>query len=108
MRGSGHSPGQAEEAIKPSAFGVLSVELRRAEAQYLDVKSLLSRGVAARGLEDAHNAAAVLCSRIATVVALDAADVVGECSFVVLTRRGWIAECQRMAASVTSSGCRIR
>ncbi|POH59699.1 conjugal transfer protein [Cryobacterium zongtaii] len=69
VRGSGLTPGDADEAIKSPAFGVLSAELRRAEAHHLDVKSLLSRGVAARGLEDAQDVAAVLCSRISTSVA---------------------------------------
>ncbi|PXA68763.1 MobF family relaxase [Cryobacterium arcticum] len=69
VRGSGLPPDEAEEAITSPAFGVLSAELRRAEAHHLDVKSLLSRGVAARGLEDAADVAAVLCSRITESVA---------------------------------------
>jgi conjugative relaxase-like TrwC/TraI family protein len=72
VRGSGLSLGQAEEAIKSSAFGVLTAELRRAEAHHLDVRTLVGGAVAARGLEGAHDVAAVLCSRIATVVARDA------------------------------------
>lgn len=48
------------------------MELRRAEAHHLDVKQLVSRGVAARGFEDAQDVAAVLCSRIAVGVGRDA------------------------------------
>jgi hypothetical protein len=72
VRCSGLSPGQAEEAIKSAAFGVLTAELRRAEAHHLDVESLLTYAVVARGLEDADDVAAVLCSRITTAVARDA------------------------------------
>jgi conjugative relaxase-like TrwC/TraI family protein len=69
VRGSGLSPGQADEAIQSPAFGALTAELRRAEAHHLDVESLLARGVAARGFEDVQDVAAVLRSRVATVVA---------------------------------------
>ncbi|TFC87466.1 MobF family relaxase [Cryobacterium sp. TMT4-31] len=72
VRGSRLSPGQAEDAIKSSAFGALTAELRRAEAHYLDVESLVARAVAARGIEEAEDVAAVLCSRITTAVAGDA------------------------------------
>jgi len=69
VHGSGLSPGQAAEAIKSSAFGVLSAELRRAEAHHFDVESLLAHAVAARGFDDAQDVAAVLCSRIETAIA---------------------------------------
>ncbi|POH64447.1 conjugal transfer protein [Cryobacterium zongtaii] len=69
VRDSGLSPGQAEEAIKSSAFGVLTAELRRAEAHHLDVESLFTRAGAARGLENADDVSAVLCSRITTAAA---------------------------------------
>jgi conjugative relaxase-like TrwC/TraI family protein len=68
VRGSGLSPGQAAEAIKSSAFGVLNAELRRAEAHYFDVESLLAHAVAARGFDDAQDVAAVLRTRIATTL----------------------------------------
>ena len=71
VRGSGLALTQAEEAIKSSGFGALTAELRRAEAHHLDVESLLTRVVAARGLEDAVDMAAVLCSRITTAIARD-------------------------------------
>jgi conjugative relaxase-like TrwC/TraI family protein len=69
VRGVGLSPGRAEEAIKSSAFGVLTAELRRAEAHHFDIESLLSRVVAARRLEDVQDVAAVLSSRVASVIA---------------------------------------
>ncbi|TFD16624.1 conjugal transfer protein [Cryobacterium sp. TMT1-21] len=69
VRGSGLSPGQADDAIKSQSFGPLTAEFRRAEAHHLDVESLLAYGVAARGFEDAQDLAAVLCFRIAMVVA---------------------------------------
>jgi hypothetical protein len=72
VRGSGLSPGQADEAIKTPAFAALSAELRRAEAHHLDVERLLARAVGSRGIEDAEDVAAVMCSRIATKVARDA------------------------------------
>ncbi|TFC95905.1 hypothetical protein E3T28_12970 [Cryobacterium sinapicolor] len=65
----GLSPDQAEMAIGSSAFGVLTAELRRAEAHHLDVKVVLARAVAARWFEDAEDVAAVLRSRIATAAA---------------------------------------
>jgi conjugative relaxase-like TrwC/TraI family protein len=68
VRGSGLSPGQAEETIASNAFGALAAEFRRAEAHHLDVESLLSRVVAARGLEDAQDVAGVLCSRIGMMI----------------------------------------
>jgi conjugative relaxase-like TrwC/TraI family protein len=72
VRGSWLSPAEAEETIASNAFGVLSAEFRRAEAQHLDVKSLLARVIAARGLENAQDVAGVLCSRIGMVIERDA------------------------------------
>ncbi|TFC63129.1 MobF family relaxase [Cryobacterium sp. TMB1-7] len=71
VRCSGLPSLHAEAAIKSSVFGVLAAEFRRAEAHHLDVESLLTRAVAARGLEDAEDVAAVLCSRIKSEVAFD-------------------------------------
>lgn len=73
VRDSGLSPGQADEAIGSPAFGALTAEFRRAEAHHLDVGSLLARMVAARGLEDAQDVAAILCARISVVVAREGA-----------------------------------
>jgi conjugative relaxase-like TrwC/TraI family protein len=71
VRCSGLSFGQAQEVIKSPAFGALTAALRRAEAHCLDAENLLVSGVAARGLEDAHDVAAVLCSRVASVIPRD-------------------------------------
>ncbi|WP_255577970.1 hypothetical protein [Cryobacterium sp. TMT1-2-2] len=43
----------------------MTAELRRAEAHFVDVASLLPRVVVARGLEDAQDIAAVLRARVA-------------------------------------------
>jgi hypothetical protein len=69
VRGSGLSPGQADQAIASRAFGALTTELRRAEAHHLYVERLLARGVAARGFDDAQDVAAVLCSRVSAALA---------------------------------------
>ncbi|TFC31357.1 TrwC relaxase [Cryobacterium sp. TMT1-3] len=71
VRASGLSPGQALDVINSDAFGPLTAELRRAEAHYVDVASLLPRVVAARGFEDAQDIAAVLRSRVAAVESRD-------------------------------------
>lgn len=69
VRGSGLSPGKADDAIESQAFGALTADLRRAEAHHLDIESLLARGVAGHGFEDSQDVAAVLCSRIAIAIA---------------------------------------
>ena len=71
VRASGLSPGQADAAIDSDAFGPFTAELRRAEAHYVDIASLLLRVVAARGFEDAQDIAAVLRSRVAAVLSRD-------------------------------------
>ncbi|WP_104200822.1 MobF family relaxase [Cryobacterium sp. Y29] len=71
VRASGLSPGQAEMVVASDAFGPLTAELRRAEAHFVDVGSLLPRVVAARGFEDAQDIAAVLQARVAAVVSRD-------------------------------------
>jgi conjugative relaxase-like TrwC/TraI family protein len=68
VRGSGLSPLQADLVIESPGFGALTSELRRAEAHHFDVESMLAREVAARGFEDAQDAAAVLRSRVAMAV----------------------------------------
>ncbi|WP_411720073.1 MobF family relaxase [Mycetocola sp.] len=72
LRESGLSPGQANHAIESDAFGALSAELRRAEAHHFDIRLLLARVVAERGLDDAQDVAAVLHARIASVTAREA------------------------------------
>ncbi len=54
----------AEATIESDAFGALNAGLRRAEALGHDVETLLPRIVAARGFEDAQDAAAVLHERL--------------------------------------------
>lgn len=56
---------QAEAALSSPAFGALTAEMRRAEANHYDVQKLLPRLVAARGFEDAEDIAAVLHYRLA-------------------------------------------
>jgi conjugative relaxase-like TrwC/TraI family protein len=71
VRASGLSQKQADDVINSDAFGALTAELRRAEAYHFDIKSLLTRVVAARGLDDAIDRAAVLHSRIESITAHD-------------------------------------
>ncbi|TFD54155.1 TrwC relaxase [Cryobacterium sp. Hh7] len=67
VRASGLWPAQVDAVVESDAFGPLTAELRRAEAQFIDVASLLPRVVAARGFEDAQDAA-VLRARVAAAV----------------------------------------
>jgi hypothetical protein len=64
VRGSGLTDEQAESAIESEAFGPLTAELRRAEANHHNVDALLPRLVAARGFGDADDIAAVLHYRV--------------------------------------------
>ncbi|WP_292814862.1 MobF family relaxase [Microbacterium sp.] len=59
----------AEAAIESDAFGALAAGLRRAEALGHNVETLLPRIAAARGFEDAQDAAAVLHERLEHVLA---------------------------------------
>ncbi|MCT2995937.1 conjugal transfer protein, partial [Propionibacterium freudenreichii] len=65
VRASGLTDDDAEEAIASPAFGALTAELRRAEANRHDVETLLPRLVRARGFGDADDIAAVLHYRVA-------------------------------------------
>lgn len=69
MRASGLSAEQADKAIDSDAFGPLTAELRRAEANHHDVDVLLPRLVRARGFDDADDVAAVLRHRVAAATA---------------------------------------
>lgn len=69
IRASGLSDSQAESAIDSDAFGPLTAELRRAEANNHDVDALLPRLVSARGFGDADDVAAVLRHRVAAATA---------------------------------------
>src|SRR5699024_2805474 len=56
---------QADAAIDSEAFGALTAELRRAEANHHDVDALFPRLVAARDFEDADDIAKVMHYRLA-------------------------------------------
>lgn len=69
VRASGLTDDEAEDVIASEAFGPLTAELRRAEANHHDIEALLPRLVRARGFTDADDIAAVLHYRIATATA---------------------------------------
>ncbi|GAB2493124.1 MobF family relaxase [Promicromonospora xylanilytica] len=64
---SGLSARDADQVITAPAFGALTAELRRAEADGHDVEQVLPQLVAQRGLDDADDPAAVLHHRLASV-----------------------------------------
>jgi conjugative relaxase-like TrwC/TraI family protein len=65
IRASGLTADQANAAIESEAFGALTAELRRAEANHHDPDTLLPRLVAARGFDDADDIASALHYRVA-------------------------------------------
>jgi hypothetical protein len=65
VRASGLTDEEAEAAISSPAFGALTAELRRAEANHHDTQTLLSRLVRARRFTDADDIAAILHYRVA-------------------------------------------
>jgi conjugative relaxase-like TrwC/TraI family protein len=65
IRESGLSPDEAEDTIRSDAFGALTAELRRAEANHHNIDTLMPRLVAARGFGDADDIASVLHHRLA-------------------------------------------
>ncbi|WP_341942564.1 MobF family relaxase [Microbacterium sp. LWH10-1.2] len=69
IRSSGLSEDDADDTIASPAFGALTAELRRAEANQHDVEALLPRLVGARGVGDADDIAAVLHYRVAMATA---------------------------------------
>lgn len=69
LRASGLTPEQAEDALTSDAYGALSAELRRAEANHHDVDRLLPRFVQARSVEDADDIASVLHARLVKATA---------------------------------------
>lgn len=69
IRSSGLSEDDADDAIASPAFGALTAELRRAEANHYDVETLLPRLARARGFGDADDIAAVLHHRVAKATA---------------------------------------
>jgi conjugative relaxase-like TrwC/TraI family protein len=66
---SGLSPQDADQVITAPAFGALTAELRRAEADGHDVEHVLPQLVTQRGLDDADDPAAVLHHRLASATA---------------------------------------
>lgn len=69
IRASGRTDDEADDAIASPAFGALTAELRRAEANQHDIKALLPRLVRARGFGNADDIAAALHYRIAKATA---------------------------------------
>ncbi len=69
VRGSGLTVEQAQAAVESEAFGPLTAELRRAEANHYDIETLLPRLVRARGFGDADDIAAVIHYRVAHATA---------------------------------------
>lgn len=65
VRASGLTDEEAEAAISSPAFGALTAELRRAEANHHDTQTLLPRLVRTRRFTDADDIAAVLHYRVA-------------------------------------------
>ncbi|SJN08726.1 TraA-like protein [Leucobacter sp. 7(1)] len=65
IRESGLAPDEAEDTIRSDAFGALTAELRRAEANHHNVDALMPRLVAARGFGGADDIASVLHHRLA-------------------------------------------
>lgn len=69
IRSSGLTSEQVDAAIESDAFGALTTELRRAEANHHDLGTLFPRLVAVRGFEDADDIASVLHHRLARATA---------------------------------------
>ena len=60
VRSSGLTGEQAQAVIDSDAFGALTVELRRFEANHHNVDTLLPRLITARGFADAADIASVI------------------------------------------------
>lgn len=69
IQNSGLTEAQAAEVLASDAFGPLTAELWRAEANHHDVDALLPKLVRARRLDDADDVAAVLHHRVAMATA---------------------------------------
>ncbi|WP_422936626.1 MobF family relaxase [Sinomonas sp. P47F7] len=69
IRASGLTADEAEDAIRSEAFGALTAELRRAEANHHDPDTLLPRLVQASGFDDADDIASVIHHRLARATA---------------------------------------
>ena len=66
---SGLTTDQAEAVIDSDAFGALTAELRRAEANHHNMATLLPRLIRARGFADADDIASVIHHRVANATA---------------------------------------
>ncbi len=64
VRGSGLTDEQAQAVIDSDAFGALTVELRRAEANHHHIDTLLPRLIKARGFADADDIPSVIHHRL--------------------------------------------
>jgi hypothetical protein len=69
IRESGLTPVEAEDTIHSDAFGALTAELRRAEANHHNIDALMPRLVAARDFGDVDDIASVLHHRLARATA---------------------------------------
>ena len=69
VRTSGLTAEQAQAAVESEAFGTLTAELRRAEANHHSIETLLPRLIQARGFNDADDIAAVIHYRVARATA---------------------------------------
>lgn len=61
---SGLSTEQVDDVLDSDAYGALSAELRHAEANHLDLDTLLPRLIQARALDDADDIASVIHHRL--------------------------------------------
>ncbi|EFG48451.1 hypothetical protein HMPREF0183_0267 [Brevibacterium mcbrellneri ATCC 49030] len=69
VRGSGLTIDQAQAVIDSDAFGALTAELRRVEANHHNVDTLLPRLIKARGFADADDITSVIHYRLAQATA---------------------------------------
>ncbi|GAB4087318.1 MobF family relaxase [Myceligenerans cantabricum] len=69
LQDSGLTPAEVDQIVTAPAFGALTAELRRAEADGYTVEAVLPAVVAQRGLADADDPAAVLHYRLAHTTA---------------------------------------
>ena len=72
IKSSGLTADQADAAIESEAFGALTAELRRVEANHHDLDTLFPRLVAARGFTDADDISSVLHYRVSRATACPA------------------------------------
>lgn len=73
LSASGLTRDQVDDILASDAYGALSAELRRAEANHYNLETLLPRLIAARGFGDADDVASVIHERVARATARSAA-----------------------------------